>query len=303
VNKTNWTNTFTYDDVYTWNCLGYDIAGNYNWSAEGNYSITIDTTPPFWTDNSTNITNSTVRFNDSLMFGINWTDNIRLDSTIFSWNGSLGGNLTNDSASYCGNLSCVINVSKVINLTRGKQFCWKWYANDTANNRNETDQWCFIVNNTPPTQSTPIVNSTYGTNYTDEDLYCYNQSFYDIDGDNLTALYRWYNESGPMPGQTNWNLSYELTVVNHNYTCVVWAYDGFDNSTPANATITIREGLIINITSPRNGTTINYSYHVLFNFTVSMVANCSYKLDDGDYVSVWNVTNYRAILFILQTIY
>jgi len=138
------------------------------------------------------------------------------------------------------------------------------------------------------------VNSTYGTNYTDEDLYCYNQSFYDIDGDNLTALYRWYNESGPMPGQTNWNLSYELTVVNHNYTCVVWAYDGFDNSTPANATITIREGLIINITSPRNGTTINYSYHVLFNFTVSMVANCSYKLDDGDYVSVWNVTNYNT---------
>jgi len=297
-NRTSWNVTLPYDNVFVWNCLGHDTVVNYAWNLEGNYTLTLDTTPPTWSNNSNNITNGTLRYNYSVSFWINWRDNIKLDSIIFSWNGTYGGSLINESATYCGTKSCLANVSKVVNFTRGKQLCWIWYANDTVNNWNSTDQLCWTVNNTRPTQSKPIVNSTSGKNTTIDDLYCYNQSFYDIDGDGLTALYQWYDDFGILVNENNWNLSHDITVEGRNYTCVVWAFDGYDNSTPANATILVLPGLTINITSPLNGSIINYSDHVPFSFNVNRLSNCSWTLDNGDYTGLEDINNYSTTLNI-----
>ncbi len=39
-NSTNFTYNFPYYDTFKWNCLGYNLSGSSNWSAEGNYTIT-----------------------------------------------------------------------------------------------------------------------------------------------------------------------------------------------------------------------------------------------------------------------
>jgi len=43
-NSSSWNNTFTYDDVYTWGCLGYDVVNNFGWAQ--NFTITYDSIEP-----------------------------------------------------------------------------------------------------------------------------------------------------------------------------------------------------------------------------------------------------------------
>ncbi len=45
--------------------------------------------------------------------------------------------------------------------------------------------------NGPPTQTSPILNSTYGTNTTDENMTCYNQSTADPENDYVKNIYDW----------------------------------------------------------------------------------------------------------------
>lgn len=46
--------------------------------------------------------------------------------------------------------------------------------------------------NTPPTHSFPILNSTYGTNATNENLTCYPQNVSDLEVDNVSNIFNWY---------------------------------------------------------------------------------------------------------------
>jgi hypothetical protein len=50
---------------------------------------------------------------------------------------------------------------------------------------------CDVLNN-PPTHNTPILNSTYGTNGTLENLTCYNQSTSDLNRDTSKNIYSWF---------------------------------------------------------------------------------------------------------------
>ncbi len=65
------------------------------------------------------------------------------------------------------------------------------YVNDTVNHINST-QVFFTVHTMPPTQGTPILNSTYGTNTSNENLTVYNQSTFDPNGLNVTNIINWY---------------------------------------------------------------------------------------------------------------
>ncbi len=56
------------------------------------------------------------------------------------------------------------------------------------------DARCKKINN-KPTHTTPILNSTYGTNSTNENLTCYNQSTSDPDGDPIKNIFNWYKNS------------------------------------------------------------------------------------------------------------
>lgn len=90
-----------------------------------------DSTPPTYSNNSTNSTLA----NTSILHSLQWADDTALSGYIFSFdNGS--GTLNNDSwvaMSGTGNWS---NVSKLVNSSVGAVIQWCVYANDTTNNWN-----------------------------------------------------------------------------------------------------------------------------------------------------------------------
>ncbi|MCX6774024.1 MAG: LamG domain-containing protein, partial [Candidatus Micrarchaeota archaeon] len=55
-----------------------------------------------------------------------------------------------------------------------------------------------IEANTPPTQGTPILNSTFGTNLTSENLTVYNQSTYDADENSVKNIINWNKNGQPI---------------------------------------------------------------------------------------------------------
>ena len=76
------------------------------------------------------------------------------------------------------------------NLSSGN-YTYQSHVVDQAGNLNQTEERTFSVNS-PPTHSTPILNSSSGTNSTNDNLTCYNQSTADVDGDSVTNIYNWY---------------------------------------------------------------------------------------------------------------
>ncbi|MDB4303972.1 LamG domain-containing protein, partial [Desulfosarcina sp.] len=56
----------------------------------------------------------------------------------------------------------------------------------------------IILTNNQPTHSDPILNSTFATNLTTENLTCYNISTYDSEGDTVTNAYNWYINGTPL---------------------------------------------------------------------------------------------------------
>ncbi|MFC1755136.1 LamG-like jellyroll fold domain-containing protein, partial [Thermoproteota archaeon] len=52
--------------------------------------------------------------------------------------------------------------------------------------------------NVPPTHTTPILNSTLGTNLSSENLTCYPQNVNDADGDPVTTIFNWYVDDDPI---------------------------------------------------------------------------------------------------------
>jgi len=65
--------------------------------------------------------------------------------------------------------------------------------NSTPLNSSEVTLLNFI-----PTHSTPLLSSSSGTNYTNENLTCYNQSTFDADGEEITNIYNWYKDNEPI---------------------------------------------------------------------------------------------------------
>ena len=59
----------------------------------------------------------------------------------------------------------------------------------------EAPLWMVLGVN-PPTQGIPILNSTHGTNKTEENLTVYNQSTDDADGEVVKNIINWYKDGG-----------------------------------------------------------------------------------------------------------
>ena len=71
-------------------------------------------------------------------------------------------------------------------------------GNSNRGNMSINNVWDYDVINVPPTHTTPILTSTYGTNFTNENLTCYNQSTSDLDGDSVKNVFNWYLEGQPV---------------------------------------------------------------------------------------------------------
>jgi hypothetical protein len=70
--------------------------------------------------------------------------------------------------------------------------CWLYYANDTAGNSAASSTYCFTVADTAPTHGSLVINSTFGSNYSTENITVYNQSTSDLDADFVKNIFNWY---------------------------------------------------------------------------------------------------------------
>lgn len=128
----------------------------------------------------------------------------------------------------------------------------------------------FAPVNIPPNQSTPILNSTYGTNFTNENLTCYNQSTYDANGDLVTNIYNWYKNNNPL---TVLNLPFEGSS-NATYTK---DYSGYGN-----------DGSVVGATWNKTAGKIGGAYQLDGDDSVNVSPSSSLNQGDGSYaVEAW----------------
>lgn len=153
-----------------------------------------DTVNPLWSNNETNSSTAT-KYGNSVYFNVTLTDNKLGGYQIFSFYN--GTHWANDSAT-SWSTPAELTESRTINAMRDSTIRWYWWFNDSFGNSNQTDIWNFTVDDTAPTQGTPVLNSTTGSNASSENLTCYNTSFSDLEGDDLSAIFTTYRN-----GSTN----------------------------------------------------------------------------------------------------
>ncbi|MBU1111315.1 MAG: LamG domain-containing protein, partial [Nanoarchaeota archaeon] len=98
----------------------------------------------------------------------------------------------------------------------------------------------IVIGNNPPTQGIPILNSTFGTNSSSENLTVYNQSTSDPNGDPVKNIYNWYmNDSSltilnmPFEGGSNSTFTKDYSPYGNNGTVIgaVWnSSGGYDDT-------------------------------------------------------------------------
>jgi len=171
-----------------------EISDLYN-NGKGITYLPPDAIHPIWKDNWTSATNKTKK-GDLVYFNVTLEDNVEGGYYILSFDDGTG-NFVNDTP-VSWTTPQEINITKTITAIRNQEVKWKWYFSDLAGNKNETPIWSFIVANTPPNQTQPMLTSPSGKNLSTENLTCYNQSTNDADNDTITNIYNWYKNSQPL---------------------------------------------------------------------------------------------------------
>ncbi|PLW80313.1 hypothetical protein C0585_03275 [Candidatus Woesearchaeota archaeon] len=133
------------DGEYHWNftCVDYDS----NQANSTTYLLTVDTTPPFYSDLWNN-TDGGSTFNESYdyLFKIRWNDTITEITNVWFENNLTNNPLVNSTPSQNGNL---YTYSPSTPLKPGT-YAYKWYARDNANNFNNTELFTFTINKAEP---------------------------------------------------------------------------------------------------------------------------------------------------------
>lgn len=101
-----------------------------------------DSTPPVWFNPQKNET--TVYQNTFVLFNTSWTDDSSLSGYIFSIN-QTGLWINTSFKPFGGSSNVSINITKII-ANPGTNVQWRFYANDTSNNWNQTPIQNFTVN-------------------------------------------------------------------------------------------------------------------------------------------------------------
>ena len=136
-------------------------------------------------------------------------------------------NSTGDVSSY-GNDDSVSNdtsttITATSNIPNGEYLWWINCSDGTNTNISEKRNLTIYV--FAPTHDTPILNSTYGTNFTDENLTVYNQSTNDQNGQEVKNIINWYKDGKslamvnlPFEGGSNSTWTKDYTNYSNNGT-------------------------------------------------------------------------------------
>ena len=165
----------------------YDYAGNLN--NTNTITFTTDYTAPNVTIISPknnpdyNITTGNITFNLSLRDILTGVKN-----TTLSFDNATSNAFNVTTVNSSGYWSASYNVSK---LAKGSHTV-TIYSYDYSGNLNNTNMITFTVSSIPPTQGTPILNTTnLATNDTNTNLTAYNISTSDLDNDVVKNIYNW----------------------------------------------------------------------------------------------------------------
>ena len=130
--------------------------------------------------------------------------------------------IANDSLTNCDgpgtNLTCTLPETQKfttygsVNISIG---CMD--VNGNENKTSTSGRLLLNVINVAPTHSTPLLTSSLGTNFTNENLTCYNQRTFDANNDEVTNIYNWYKNNQA------------LTVLNMPFEINAKDYSGYGN--------------------------------------------------------------------------
>jgi len=145
------------DGQYIWNVWCNDSSGR-NGFASANYTISIDTTAPYYSNNkSTPQSPTDYNSTRNYYFNITWQDMFNVSSVIFENNFS--ESLQNYTLASFGGIYNFTSSS-----LKAGEYIYKWYANDSLNHMNQTQYYQYIVQ-----KANSLMNLTFnGTqgNYT-----------------------------------------------------------------------------------------------------------------------------------------
>ncbi len=125
----------------TWVFWANDSGNSWNVTPVQSFII-LDSTPPQWIAGSIQKNQTTIYQNTLINFTANWTDNVRLDSWIFSLNQS-GTYVNSSSIAFAIGLNMSSNIS-MINASFGTNVTYKFWVNDSSNNWNYSEE-SFLV--------------------------------------------------------------------------------------------------------------------------------------------------------------
>lgn len=229
-----------------------DYTTTYNVSAELNNinhtnTITQDLPPTY----SNIITSGTNKTNTTVIFNATWAYTLApLSGWLFEHNQT--GTRVNETFNTTWGANNESTYSLNITLTRGQIFTWKFYANDSAGNMNESmPLQTFTILNTDPTLKTDLafINSTIGHNFTVSAVFTDLDTAMDISSHTIET------SSGTCQYKSNTTSSNDFTV---KYNCTGTALT--ETTIRINATdlggITINSSQLSN-TYPNNAPTIS----------------------------------------------
>ena len=120
------------DGIIIWNIRCFDLSGR-NTFAVNNYTLSIDTTPPqYFNIDEDPDSPATYAPSQSYYFSVEWTDNFELDTVVFEHN--FTGTFVNETPVFEGGDLYSFTTS---DLPVGS-YRYRWYANDTSGNENQT---------------------------------------------------------------------------------------------------------------------------------------------------------------------
>ncbi|MBS3097697.1 hypothetical protein J4209_02770 [Candidatus Woesearchaeota archaeon] len=181
------------------------------------------------------------------------------------------------------------------NTTKGENWVFSARVYDGEDWSEWINSSILKINNTLPTHTIPILNSSTGGNYTNESLTCYNQSVSDIDNDTVTLYYKWYNNNTLISSATKNTLGYNNFSKNDNITCEITPGDGEANGTALNSTKLI----ILNYQPVFNNTITNITWNENTNLINNLTLNNYFYDIDNDNLT-YNVTGNSSIRVLIN---
>ncbi len=236
-------------------------------------------TPPKYFDNSTNSTLA----GQPTLFSLKWTDNVDLDSYIFSFDNCTGSfsNVTETSFS-TGGTEDWSNETYVINDTVGCTIRWKVYANDSSDNWNVSEIFTLVTTDIPPQWFNLSVYPASGVIYQPGQSYQFNITWMDNFGvDDVILEFNgidYTNSSGQLSkdGNVYYRTFTDLSAGSYSY--VWYANDTNDNWNSTGSMIyTINKSTTVSVNLYLNGTDGDKDYRRNSNANFTVTANMGGK--------------------------